>query len=483
MKVSVVSATYNRAELLNRALATYARQTMAYGDWEYILVDDASTDHTEEVVKAWQQRGLPIRYFHAERDFNMPKLPGQWRDGCKLRNAGSVEACGRVLISTHPEILVPPDALQVAYDALRLEPTGWVTAIPYWMPPMTEDQWPVDWEKNLSRLTTVEGFYDPSWPDAIHSPGAPDYRNQNQERRTDWESEVWWGMMMARWRWLGGFREFDQWGSVDMDFHARRRVSSTPTIRLTSTLSTAPSKSLMVFHQHHESKRDMDLAMAGVRNTDYSSIERMREQGGLYAIYQHGPRERSLRPGLEDVLLDHRLRYEFAAQYAGGKTVIDVPCGTGYGATYLAPPSVAYLGVDKDGESVQWAIDHYRSPKAEFLSRTVPPLTGVQTGLFDLAVSFEGIEHIEDQPGFVQELARVLRPGGTFILSTPQKGATPGTAWDRYMLTREQLAALFSGPEWGNLEWFHQIGYGGPHRVQPGCPETAPIMVLGGTRL
>lgn len=480
MKVSVVCATYNRAALLDSALATYARQTFPRDQWEYIIVDDCSDDDTEAVVRKWQAEGLPLVYVHAARDLNLPKEPGKWRDGCTLRNAGSVEARGQVLVMTHPEILVPPEALQCAYDALRKEPTAWVTAIPYWLPPT--ETLPEGWADDLTRLTTVPGFYDPTWPDPIHSPGAPDYRNQNQERRSDWESEVWWGMMMARWRWLGGFRQFEQWGSVDMDFQARRRVSGTPTVRLTSPHSKAPAGTLMVYHLHHESQRDMDLALEGVRNTDYSSLQRMREQGGLYTIFQHGPRERSLQPGLEDVLLDHRLRYEFAAQYVRGKVVLDVPCGTGYGATYLAGYAATYIGIDKDGESIEWAREHYSTPKTEFIARTVPPL-GIQTGFVDLVVSFEGIEHIADQAGFVAEMARVLKPGGTFILSTPQKGATPGTAWDRYMLTREQLAALFSGPEWGNLDWFHQIGYGGPHRVQPGCPETAPIMVLGGTRV
>jgi 2-polyprenyl-3-methyl-5-hydroxy-6-metoxy-1,4-benzoquinol methylase len=481
MKVSVVSATYNRGALLDRALATYARQTFPSDQWEYVLVDDCSEDETAAVAARWQAAGLPLVYLHADRDLGLPKVPGQWRDGCKLRNAGSVHAAGLVLVMTHPEILVPPDAVQRMYETLVAHPLAWATAIPYWLPPLADAAWPHEWADDLRRLHEVPGFYDPSWPAPILG-GAIDYRNQNQERRSDWESEVWWGMMMARWRWLGGFREFAQWGSVDMDFVARRRVSSTPTVRVTSPQSPAPSGTLMVYHQYHESKRDMDLAMAGVQGTDYSSVDRMRVQGGLFAIYRSGPRERSLRPGLEDILADHRVRYEFAARYATGKTVLDIPCGTGYGAVALAREASAYVGIDRDTESVVWGRDHYSTPKTEWLARTVPPF-GIQTGFVDLLVSFEGIEHIADQPGFVAEMARVLKPGGTFILSTPQKGATPGTAWDRYMLTREALATLFAGPEWRRLDWFHQAGYGGPFPVEPGLDSAHPIMILGGTRV
>lgn len=38
---------------------------------------------------------------------------------------------------------------------------------------------------------------------------------------------------------------------------------------------------------------------------------------------------------------------------------------------------------------------------------------------FDTLVTMEGIEHFEDQAGFLRESARVLRPGGTLVLTTP----------------------------------------------------------------
>ncbi|MFO1008977.1 MAG: class I SAM-dependent methyltransferase [Planctomycetota bacterium] len=42
-----------------------------------------------------------------------------------------------------------------------------------------------------------------------------------------------------------------------------------------------------------------------------------------------------------------------------------------------------------------------------------------QDASFDVVVSMEGIEHFENQTGFLRECARVLRPGGTMILTTP----------------------------------------------------------------
>lgn len=57
--VSVIIPTYNRAHLLGRAIKSVLDQT--YGDFELIVVDDGSTDNTEEVVRAFNDRR--ISYF------------------------------------------------------------------------------------------------------------------------------------------------------------------------------------------------------------------------------------------------------------------------------------------------------------------------------------------------------------------------------------------------------------------------------------
>ncbi len=61
-KISVVIATYNRAPLLREALQSLIRQD--FTDFEAIIVDDGSTDDTEEIVKSFAD--VRFRYVHQE---------------------------------------------------------------------------------------------------------------------------------------------------------------------------------------------------------------------------------------------------------------------------------------------------------------------------------------------------------------------------------------------------------------------------------
>jgi SAM-dependent methyltransferase/GT2 family glycosyltransferase len=484
IKVSVVSATFNRGELLDKALSTYARQTLPADEWEYILVDDGSQDDTEDIVQKYIDKGLPIRLLNADKDCGLPKEEGQWRDGCTVRNVGSTFAHGKVIVATHPEIMIPPDALEKMYEAVIANPKAWITAIPYWIP--KGNKLPRGWHYDLNKLREMEGFYDENWPDEITAPGAIDYTNNNQEVRPTWESEVFWAMDMGLWREIGGFRQFNVWGSVDMDFVGRRKAIGIPTKFVYSDDSPHKDKVLMVYHLWHESKRDMEEAIAALKGASYATREQAIRAGGLHGLYNHGHRERATDGKLGGILGDHIARYRFGQFFATGKDVLDIPCGTGYGAQVLGDAPNSYVGVDIDEESIRYADENYGSLVASFHQGSMLNIPAPDE-TFDRVYSFEGMEHLhtrEDQVKFVQEIRRVLRPNGTFIISTPQRGATGGTMWDVSMLTPDEFMDLFHPDDWKGLDWFFQASYGmNEVPVQEGKPPaTAEIMILGGSK-
>lgn len=53
-KISIVLPTYNRSHLIGRAIESVLNQS--FGDWELVIIDDASDDETEEVLKRWRAR-------------------------------------------------------------------------------------------------------------------------------------------------------------------------------------------------------------------------------------------------------------------------------------------------------------------------------------------------------------------------------------------------------------------------------------------
>lgn len=64
--VSVIIPSYNRAHMLPRAIESLFKQT--YTNWEALIVDDASTDNTKEVVDAYIAKDKRIRFFKQEKN-------------------------------------------------------------------------------------------------------------------------------------------------------------------------------------------------------------------------------------------------------------------------------------------------------------------------------------------------------------------------------------------------------------------------------
>jgi 2-polyprenyl-3-methyl-5-hydroxy-6-metoxy-1,4-benzoquinol methylase len=119
---------------------------------------------------------------------------------------------------------------------------------------------------------------------------------------------------------------------------------------------------------------------------------------------------------------EHVARYRWVAQLAEGREVLDAACGVGFGAhTLLGAGASSVTGVD----AFAAAIIEAREQGREGLRFEIGDLRDLpfQAGRFDLVVCFEAIEHVEEQGRVLDEIKRVLRPGGVLAISTPVAGA------------------------------------------------------------
>ena len=120
------------------------------------------------------------------------------------------------------------------------------------------------------------------------------------------------------------------------------------------------------------------------------------------------------------VEIEHLHRYCLARELCRHRHVLDISSGEGYGTALLAQTALAATGVEISYEAVAHAAQAYRSPNLRFCqgdARSIP----VGDASVDVVVSFETIEHFYEHDMFLAEVRRVLRPGGMFIVSSPDR--------------------------------------------------------------
>lgn len=115
---------------------------------------------------------------------------------------------------------------------------------------------------------------------------------------------------------------------------------------------------------------------------------------------------------------EHMIRYRFASSYVKGKTVIDLACGVGFGCEMLSQNAQSVIGVDINSEAIMYAQKHYLDKNIEYVKYDVTK-TPFPKHSADVITSFETVEHLVDEKLFIKEVRRLLKPNGTFIISTP----------------------------------------------------------------
>ncbi|MFH0840765.1 MAG: class I SAM-dependent methyltransferase [bacterium] len=118
---------------------------------------------------------------------------------------------------------------------------------------------------------------------------------------------------------------------------------------------------------------------------------------------------------------EHLARYEFARQFVSGKKVLDLACGTGYGAQLLAKAGAIVIAIDQDKQAIESAQQNFPHENITYLVDSAESLKTLEDNSIDIITSFETIEHLKNCEDYLKALTRVLRYDGIALISTPNK--------------------------------------------------------------
>ncbi len=122
-------------------------------------------------------------------------------------------------------------------------------------------------------------------------------------------------------------------------------------------------------------------------------------------------------------------RFEMVRRYVQleGARVLDVGCGLGLYVRQFRAHGAEAWGVDVDEEKVAQA-----SRELPHISRAPAELLPFPEASFDMVLSHEVLEHVDDDRGAVAEAHRVLKPGGRLVIFAPNRWypfETHGAFW------------------------------------------------------
>jgi glycosyltransferase involved in cell wall biosynthesis len=110
-KVSILIATYNRADFLALAIESVRKQN--YTNWELLILDDASEDATAQIIASYQKADNRIHHLRQEKNVGI----------VKNRNSGLAAAVGKyIAILDSDDIWTAPDKLKQQVDFLDNHP-------------------------------------------------------------------------------------------------------------------------------------------------------------------------------------------------------------------------------------------------------------------------------------------------------------------------------------------------------------------------
>jgi len=157
-------------------------------------------------------------------------------------------------------------------------------------------------------------------------------------------------------------------------------------------------------------------------------------------------------------------RYKFINQFIGGKKVLDVPCGVGWGTSLLRGFDFV-IGMDISHEAITYARRHYENKNRKFYVGDMQAIN-LRDDSVNVVVCLEGFEHVSKDIGarFIAEGKRVLKQGGLMIMTCPilnERGDSTGNPYHLSEYPGKELVEILNR-NFGILSLVRIAGPDGP---------------------
>jgi 2-polyprenyl-3-methyl-5-hydroxy-6-metoxy-1,4-benzoquinol methylase len=142
----------------------------------------------------------------------------------------------------------------------------------------------------------------------------------------------------------------------------------------------------------------------------------------------------------------HLERYRFAASKIKGESILDMACGSGYGAHLLATSANdsirSITAVDIDADSLVYARQRYAHPLIKYLQADATSFNDGRK--FDSIVSLETIEHLPNTETFLLHLFQLLNSNGRLICSVPVTPSVDANPYHLHDFTEKQFLRVLT---------------------------------------
>lgn len=141
----------------------------------------------------------------------------------------------------------------------------------------------------------------------------------------------------------------------------------------------------------------------------------------MLGLFKREDKRREVNPNFDTTpTYLHIFNFESSKKFIKGKVVLDVGCWTGQFEQLAYKSAKKMVGIDPKAEAIEFAKKYL--PKVNFLVARADKLP-FSNSYFDTILLLDVIEHLPkgSERMVLKEIIRVIKPGGTLIISTPNK--------------------------------------------------------------